>query len=219
MKPFLVVGMMGAVVGAVLLVGFAIAMFMWLTQPGPGRTGRDGNWRRQTLFAYISIVFMTGLLQLLRLPVLVVHRFKYGGRVSCFANVGSEGTHREGNITKTCDAAITERYKLAKIGAAATSVDVCTAADVPLGVITDEVATIGDIVNVALLGAIRGTIKMVASGAIAQGALLEPAASGRVATLAVTTGTHYVVGRALDAASNAGDVIEVVPLFHKIVTP
>ena len=67
--------------------------------------------------------------------------------------------------------------------------------------------------NVALLGARSGTLRMVASAAITQGALLEPAASGRVVTLGGGAGTHHVVGRALDAAAAAGDVIEVDPFY------
>src|SRR5688572_8369107 len=127
------------------------------------------------------------------------------------ANI-AEGTH-DGNITKAADAAITERFLLAKIGSASDRVAVCGAADIPIGVITDEAAAAGEHVNVALLGSSRGTVRMVASAAIAQGALLEPAASGRVQTLAGGAGTHHVVGRALDAATAAGDVIEVDPFY------
>ena len=132
------------------------------------------------------------------------------GRVR-LANI-AEGTH-DGNITKAVDAAITERFLLAKIGSASDRVAVCGAADTPIGVITDEAAAAADIVNVALFGSARSTLRMVASAAIAQGALLEPAASGRVATLGAGAGTHHVVGRALDAASAAGDVIEVDPHY------
>jgi hypothetical protein len=132
------------------------------------------------------------------------------GRVR-LANI-AEGTH-DGNITKAVDVAITERFLLAKVGAASNTVNIAGASDTPIGVITDEAANIGDIVNVALFGSARSTVRMVASGAISQGALLEPAASGRVQTLTGTVGTHHVVGRALDAASNAGDVIEVDPHY------
>src|ERR1043165_2609897 len=51
------------------------------------------------------------------------------------ANI-AEGTH-DGNITKAVDAAITERFLLAKIGSAADRVAVAGAADIPIGVITD----------------------------------------------------------------------------------
>ncbi len=134
-----------------------------------------------------------------------------GERVVRLANI-AEGTH-EGNITKAADAAITERWVLGKIGSAADRVAVCGAGEVPIGVITDEASAAGEHVNVALLGARSGTLRMVASGAIAQGSLVEPAANGRIATLGGGAGTHHVVGRALDAASAAGDVIEVDPFY------
>lgn len=134
-----------------------------------------------------------------------------GTRTVRLANV-AEGTH-DGEITKGSDAVITERFLLAKIGSASDRVAVCGAADTPIGVITDEAAAIGDLVNVALLGSTQHTVRMVASAAISQGALLEPAANGRVATLGAGAGTHHVVGRALDAAANAGDLIEVDPSY------
>ncbi len=127
------------------------------------------------------------------------------------ANI-AEGIHA-GQITKASDAIITERYLLGKIGSTTDRVNVCAAIDTPMGVITDEAAAVGDMVNVALLGCAGFTIRMVASAAIAQGALVEPAASGRIATLGSGVGTHHVVGRALDAASAAGDVIEVDPFY------
>lgn len=133
------------------------------------------------------------------------------GELILLANI-AEGTH-DGNITKEVDAAVTERFLLAKIGSTAARVAVCGAADTPIGVITDEAAAIGDPVNVALFGSSRSTLRMVASAAIAQGALVEPAANGRVATLGAGAGTHHVVGRALDAAGAAGDVIEVDPHY------
>lgn len=139
-------------------------------------------------------------------------RARRGEGESVFLANIAEGTH-EGHITKGADAVITERFLLAKIGTASDRVNVCAAADTPIGVITDEAAAIGDLVSVALLGARGSTVRMVASAAIVQGALLEPAANGRVQTLSGSVGTHHVVGRALDVASNAGDVIEVDPFY------
>jgi hypothetical protein len=133
------------------------------------------------------------------------------GETVLLANI-ADGTH-DGNITKAADAVISERFLLAKIGSASDRVNVCAAADTPIGVITDEATAIGDLVNVSLLGARGSTVRMVASAAIVQGALIEPAASGRVQTLTGSVGTHHVVGRALDAASSAGDVIEVDPFY------
>jgi hypothetical protein len=127
------------------------------------------------------------------------------------ANI-AEGTH-EGGITKFTDAAITERWLLGKVSSASDRVAICGASDTPIGVITDEATAGGEAVSVSLLGASASTVRMVASAAIVQGALLEPAASGRVQTLGAGAGTHHVVGRALDAASAAGDVIEVDPFY------
>lgn len=132
-------------------------------------------------------------------------------RTVLLANI-AEGTHL-GNITKAVDAAITERFLLAKVGSASDRVAVAGAADTPIGVITDEAAATGDLVNVLLLGSCGSTTRMVASAAITQGSLVEPAASGRVQTLSGAAGTHNVVGRALDSASNARDVIEVDPFY------
>lgn len=134
------------------------------------------------------------------------------GRGEVILANSAEGIH-DGNLTKEVDAAITERFLLAKVGSASNRVAVAGAADAPVGVITDEAAAVGDIVNVALFGSARSTLRMVASAAIAQGALLEPAANGRVVTLGGGVGTHHVVGRALDAAGAAGDVIEVDPHY------
>jgi hypothetical protein len=138
-------------------------------------------------------------------------RFRRDAEVVRLANI-AEGTH-EGGITKFTDAAITERHLLGKIGSASDRVAICGASDTPIGVITDEASSSGEAVSVSLLGSARGTVRMVASAAIAQGALLEPAASGRVQTLGAGAGTHHVVGRALDAAGVAGDVIEVDPFY------
>ena len=128
------------------------------------------------------------------------------------ANI-AEAQYATGNITKLVDAAVTERWLLCKIGSDSAHVAVCGASDTPLGVITDEAEAQHDEINVFLLPPGVGTILMVASAAILQGALLEPAANGRVATLGGGVGTHHVVGRALTAASAAGDVIEVAPMY------
>lgn len=127
------------------------------------------------------------------------------------ANVG-EGTHT-GNITKLADAAITTRHLVVKIGTDAAHVALAGVSDIPLGVATDEPAAAEDPVNVALLGAGDSTLLGVASAAITAGDLLAPAASGKLRTLPATTGTYYIVGRAITAAGADGDTIEFVPSF------
>lgn len=55
---------------------------------------------------------------------------------------------------------------------------------------------------------VGGVIKVVAAGEIAAGALVVSAAAGKVATIASNT-FDKLVGRALTAAAEDGDVIEV----------
>jgi hypothetical protein len=82
-------------------------------------------------------------------------------------------------------------------------VDVCTAADIPLGTIDNTETDTGINHTVLLLGH-GSTRKMVASGIIAYGAQVYTAAGGKVAS----TGT-YPVGQALTAAGADNDIIEV----------
>src|SRR4030095_196282 len=108
------------------------------------------------------------------------------------ANI-AEGQHLASQgITYEADVAITERNLLMKRGGAANRVAICGAADTPLGVCTDEAAPALDLVTVRPFHADL-TLPVVASGAIAQDALLEPAANGRVQTLGGGVGTHHVV--------------------------
>lgn len=57
-----------------------------------------------------------------------------------------------------------------------------------------------------------GTIKMVANGAITQGANVFTAASGKISATAGST--SYLIGQALEAAGADGDVIEVLRNSH-----
>ena len=132
-------------------------------------------------------------------------------------NIG-EGRHPDGHVTYIADASHAERYSLVKRGVGgAVSTAICGAADVPIGVSFDEPGA-GDTHRVTLFSA-PGTRLMVAAAAITQDALLEPAANGRVATAATTTGTHWIVGRAITAATAAGQLVEVDCFAYKQVLP
>src|SRR5437868_5010732 len=157
------------------------------------------------------------LLALAAILAVAVHRFRVfgvfrGSQNVLFANI-AEGQHLASQgVTLEADVAITERNLLMKRGGAANRVTPCDAAGTPIGVSSDEAAAAGDLVNMRTFHS-DVTIPVVASGAIAQDALLEPAANGRVATLGVGVGTHHVVGRAMNAAANAGDIIEMAPSY------
>src|SRR5438128_547768 len=65
------------------------------------------------------------------------------------ANI-AEGQHLASQgISYKSDVVITERFLLAKRGAASDSIDICGAANIPIGLITDEAGAINDYVNVA----------------------------------------------------------------------
>ena len=81
-------------------------------------------------------------------------------------------------------------------------VAVAAATDQPIGVLLDEPSAAGKVANVVQFG----IYEVVAGAAVAYGALVQTDASGRAIT-AVATG--YVVGRALQAAENAGEKIAV----------
>ena len=124
------------------------------------------------------------------------------------ANIG-EGTH-EGSVTRTADEAFSVLYLLAKIGTAATNIGLCGVSDIPLGIVPDKPAA-GEGCSVNLLGARCDTQLVVASAAISAGDFVVAAASGKVRTLPTAGGTYYIIGRALNAASADGDLVEIDP--------
>lgn len=98
------------------------------------------------------------------------------------------------------------RYHFVKLG---TGVDdvvlVDDPGDIPIGIVTDFYrADEGMPVTVA----IGGTCKVVAAGAIARGAWVGSNADGRA--VAKNADGDMVRGIALEAATNAGDIIEVM---------
>jgi hypothetical protein len=70
--------------------------------------------------------------------------------------------------------------------------------------------TSGQYISVRLANA-TGTAEYIASGAIAVGAVVFPAANGKVGSASASANT--AVGIALEASSADGDIIEVMPLL------
>jgi len=127
----------------------------------------------------------------------------------CLSNI-AEGTH-EDSITKLADAAITTRFSLVKAGTDAEHIAACGANDLPMGVCPDEPSEAEAPAAVQLFGCAKSTRKMVASEPIAAFAEVFTAASGKVQDAPTVAGTYYRVGRALQAASADGDLLEVDP--------
>jgi hypothetical protein len=122
-----------------------------------------------------------------------------------FSNI-AQGTHA-GYLTVTAASAFTSKYLLAKADSTAGEVDVCGASDCPVGVATDD-ADEGDPLAIKILGVSPQSILVTANGAIAAESYLYAAANGEVQSEPTAAGTYYLIGRALGAATAAGDHIE-----------
>lgn len=133
-----------------------------------------------------------------------------GAQLTALANIG-EGFQPK-QLTFLTDAALTTRYLLGKIGSDSGHIATTGVSDIPLGIIADEAAAAELGVSVHLLGIQDQGLLGVASGSIAAGDLLVPGATGTLRTLPATTGTYYIVGRALKAAATTENV-EFIPTF------
>lgn len=80
-------------------------------------------------------------------------------------------------------------------------------ADQDIGVAMDAAFAAGDAISVKLRNA-PGTVPMIAIEALTNGALVYTEANGKVQDTAASTA--FLVGRALEAATNDGDIIEVL---------
>ena len=127
------------------------------------------------------------------------------------ANV-AEGQSLNGLKTYLSDAVIASRYLICKFGTDAAHINLTAAGDLPLGVITDAAAAIGDPVAVALFDAASGTQKVAINSNVNYNDLLTTDANGYAKTLPTADGTYWVIGRALQSGA-AGDTIEFVPTF------
>ena len=120
----------------------------------------------------------------------------------------SAGRSLNGLKTYLADAAITRNH-LVKIGSDAVHVAVSAGAtDKTLGIAQDQAEAAEDAIQVAVLGACHGTQIVIAAAAITLGDWVQSNGDGKVKTL-VATG--YAIGRALQAASGDGDLIEIAP--------
>lgn len=128
-----------------------------------------------------------------------------------FANIG-EGTFEHGIKSFIPDATAASRYLLYKRGSDSDHCAVCGAGDDPLGPSDDQADTsTGVKIAVKLLGAYRGTTRVVTDGTVANGNYVKCAANGQV-TVAASGDLSF--GRAIitsDMSSAAGDVITIIP--------
>ena len=128
-----------------------------------------------------------------------------GIKSPAFSNI-AEGTHA-GSLTLTAAEDIDSPYLLVKIDDTGNAVEICTAADLPVGLALDE-CDMGEGVAVALPGCAESTFMCRAASDVDAGDEVFTAADGKVANTA--TGSCYKVGVAINAAQ-AGALVEVDP--------
>jgi len=126
-----------------------------------------------------------------------------------FANI-AEGTRPSGNKTYLADAAIATRYLCVKLGSDLNHIAVCSAiTDNPIGLNADEPAAAEDECNVQLFGASAGTLRVVSGAAVTVGQYVATMANGKVQP---AVATQFAIGRALNAAAGADEIIEIDPI-------
>jgi len=84
-----------------------------------------------------------------------------------------------------------------------------TANAVPVG-ISKYAAASGALVAIDTLNH-EGTLEVIAGGAISQGADVYVGSDGKVTALSESAGTYYKVGVALEAATESGQKITIIP--------
>lgn len=162
----------------------------------------------------LTIGLIIALFVLLPLVPVMARRLRLSRK--CVAlNAATDKTLENGMATLVAEAAFNTRYLLAAKGAASGSIILCTATLIPLGPVQDE-PQIGDPAAVALLGAVRGTIKVIASKAIAENTNVYATAGGKV-TDAVVAGAYWVGKTAPGSiAAVDGDPIAIIPRFPTV---
>ena len=128
-----------------------------------------------------------------------------GIKSPAFSNI-AEGTHA-GSLTLTAAEDINSPYLLVKIDDTGNAVEICTAADLPVGLALGE-CDMGEGVAVALPGCAESTFMCRAASDVDAGDEVFTAADGKVANTA--SGSCYKVGVAINAAQ-AGALVEVDP--------
>jgi hypothetical protein len=127
-----------------------------------------------------------------------------------FVNIG-EGTYENGRKSFLPDVVTTQRYLLYMRGSDTNHCTVATAGASPLGP-SDDQADENDIpITINLLGAIKGTVRVVTDGTINDGSYVKCGASG-VATAASTGDVSFGIAVIpTDCSKASGDVITIIP--------
>lgn len=118
-----------------------------------------------------------------------------------------------GVVSRLTDAAVAVG-QLLKIGTDEDHVAICGAADTPRYIALQAAAAAGVAINCQEVGTNRSVpVQVLANGVIAAGSLVEPAAGGQVQLQAGTVGTHHIVGWLPNAATGAGQLVDLVGTY------
>lgn len=121
-------------------------------------------------------------------------------------------TRGQARGTALSDAAIGRRT-VVTTGSDANHIAVCGVSGIPLGATEDASCAAAEArVAFAKFGLVSEELEGTASGAISDGDLLVPAASGALRVLPAAAGTYYLCGRARGAATDGGAVV-FIPCF------
>ena len=127
-----------------------------------------------------------------------------------FSNIG-EGTYENGRKSYLPDVVTTQRYLLYMRGSDTNHCTVATAGASPLGP-SDDQADENDIpIAINLLGAVKGTVRVITDGTINDGNYVKCGASG-IATAASTGDVSFGIAVIpTDATKANGDTITIIP--------
>jgi len=128
-----------------------------------------------------------------------------------FTNIG-EGTYEHGRKAYLPDVVTTQRWLLYMRGSDTNHCTVATAGASPLGP-SDDQADESDIpIALNLLGAVKGTVRVVTDGTINDGSYVKCGASG-VATAATAGDVSFGIAVIpTDCSKASGDTISIIPM-------
>lgn len=198
---------------AILLIAAVLALFAWAIsrlQQASHRRPTIGNGNRVFSRRHARKLYLAPLLFQRLCWWFGGERPRHGGIQ--FANIG-DGIAPNGVKMFIPDAVTTSRYLLYKKGSDVDHVAITTTGDTPIGSSDDQVDDITVPIALNVFGAVRGTVRVISDGTVADGNYVKCGTNGRV-TVAVTT--ELVIGKALlgtDRTAAAGEAIEIIPIL------
>lgn len=200
--------LLGIAILALLAVFFALTP---MVQPNANRRRlKIGNINRAFHRRHVRKIYLAPLF-IQRVLSFLPGRPIAHGEVQ-FANV-SDGIAPNGVKVFIPDAVTTSRYLLYKKGSDVDHVAITTTGDTPIGSSDDQVDDVTVPLAINVFGAVKGTVRVISDGTVADGNYVKCGTNGRV-TVAVTT--DVVVGKALlgtDRTAAAGEPIEIIPIL------